>query len=526
MAIVILTILVGIYMVPVFAQTSPAMEPPMECWPQDLCKGNWAQTANSIKSCGPYEKSYAKPLGYCYAKPASVNLQIPIGELKQSATLTQYIPAIYNYLVSIVSIIAIVMIMVGGLRYLTAGGNPSAISSAKETILGAVIGLFLTFGSYILLQTINPALVQLKMPDIKMVRSSPLEQTTMTNMAKGGECYTKRDKATCEASCLGCKCRPICETNLEAIVKYTEEIAATVLTLGSNPSGALSVAKALGKTGIKYTKALGKFAWKNKGTTILAGGATAIAGLWVASGSDPGERGMCYGSEKNSVFDWSVCEEDAECKEGSKCVNVSGVLQSGTSESGQSCSLFQLCSSGDAGRPCNKLNPYCKSGLTCMDTWLGGMGVCSDSNNRELFVKCDSNSQCKTGYCNPTSGSCGLTEGGTAQGLSCYGESAGCKISDWTGVCSSNYGVAFATGYSLSSVQTAVAIPPPSSFCSDKTNKCKNRLNWLLCNGKQSGEDKAGKCLKEPSYSCQNNNECLYTCESGKCVDWPPTECK
>jgi len=525
LAIIILSVLAVAYSLPVLAQTAAAdQEPPTACWTQQLCsaqQGNWAQTAESKTQCGKFEGK-AGALGYCYAAPPSVDLRIAFGQKSVVQGLADYIQSVYNYLIAIVSIVAVVMIMVGGLRYLTAGGNPSAINSAKETILGAIIGLFLTLGSFILLQTVNPALVSLKLPDIKMIRTAKIQQSNIS----GGECYTIKDKATCEASCPGCQCHALCETNLEKIIKYTEITTASVLTLGANPAGTLSAAQAIAKAGISFSKSLLKFAVKHP---VITGGTTAVAAFWTGSGTNDGERGTCYGSEKNSVGDWGVCEQDTECKEGSKCINASGVLQSGTTAGGQSCSLFKLCSNGDAGRPCEKLNPSCKAGLACLDTWLGGLGVCSDSNNRELFVKCDSDSQCKTGYCNPTSGSCGLTEGGATPGLTCSG-SSGCTMTnwpaEWAGVCTNNYGISFASAFTIDAVRGATD-NPNTSYCSDKAKKCHDRLSWLICNGKPSGNDVIGKCLKATTNAtCQNNNECVYTCENGKCIDWPPTECK
>jgi len=41
----------------------------------------------------------------------------------------------------IVGIAAVIMIIVGGFRYITSGGNDASVTSAKNTILYAVIGL-------------------------------------------------------------------------------------------------------------------------------------------------------------------------------------------------------------------------------------------------------------------------------------------------------------------------------------------------------------------------------------------------
>jgi hypothetical protein len=76
----------------------------------------------------------------------------------------------YTYVVSIGGILATVMIIFGGIVYLTAGGNPGRIGEAKEYIGNALIGLVLLFTSYLLLQTLNPDLVKLSMPRTFVVR--------------------------------------------------------------------------------------------------------------------------------------------------------------------------------------------------------------------------------------------------------------------------------------------------------------------------------------------------------------------
>ena len=47
-----------------------------------------------------------------------------------------------------VGAISVIMIVIGGLRYVISGGNSSAISAAKNTILYAVIGLIIAMLAY------------------------------------------------------------------------------------------------------------------------------------------------------------------------------------------------------------------------------------------------------------------------------------------------------------------------------------------------------------------------------------------
>ncbi len=55
--------------------------------------------------------------------------------------LTAIIRTIINIISVIVGVVAVVMIVVGGLKYITSGGESSNVSSAKNTIIYAIIGL-------------------------------------------------------------------------------------------------------------------------------------------------------------------------------------------------------------------------------------------------------------------------------------------------------------------------------------------------------------------------------------------------
>lgn len=56
-------------------------------------------------------------------------------------TLGDTIKTIINILSAAVGVIAVIMIIVGGLRFVTSGGNAEAVKSARSTLLYAVIGL-------------------------------------------------------------------------------------------------------------------------------------------------------------------------------------------------------------------------------------------------------------------------------------------------------------------------------------------------------------------------------------------------
>jgi lysozyme family protein len=103
--------------------------------------------------------------------------------------LSDYIKAVYNFLITIVGIVAAMMIMIGGFQYLTSGGDKNKVEAGKQRIVDALFGLVLAFGSYLLLYTINPALV--RFDSLKLAKVS-------TELAESEE--AKTDPAADDAS--------------------------------------------------------------------------------------------------------------------------------------------------------------------------------------------------------------------------------------------------------------------------------------------------------------------------------------
>jgi hypothetical protein len=77
-------------------------------------------------------------------------------------TIGEYIQAIYNYAIGIVGILAAVVLMFGGVIWLTAGGSQEKVKEAKAWIGASISGLVLLLCSYMILNTINPDLVSFK----------------------------------------------------------------------------------------------------------------------------------------------------------------------------------------------------------------------------------------------------------------------------------------------------------------------------------------------------------------------------
>ena len=79
------------------------------------------------------------------------------------------IKSFYNYGLGIAGILAAIVLMAGGILWLASAGSSDKISQAKELIIGSITGLLLVFSSWIILKTVNPYLLEMKISQIKTI---------------------------------------------------------------------------------------------------------------------------------------------------------------------------------------------------------------------------------------------------------------------------------------------------------------------------------------------------------------------
>lgn len=70
------------------------------------------------------------------------------GEARNDAKLSADFEKVVNFILYVLGAVAIIMIIFGGFRYVVSGGDGSAITAAKNTILYAVIGLIVALLAY------------------------------------------------------------------------------------------------------------------------------------------------------------------------------------------------------------------------------------------------------------------------------------------------------------------------------------------------------------------------------------------
>jgi beta-lactamase regulating signal transducer with metallopeptidase domain len=65
------------------------------------------------------------------------------GGNSSSPSINSVIGTVINVLSAVVGVIAVIMIIVAGFKYVTSGGDSNSVSSAKSTLVYAVVGLII-----------------------------------------------------------------------------------------------------------------------------------------------------------------------------------------------------------------------------------------------------------------------------------------------------------------------------------------------------------------------------------------------
>lgn len=146
-----------------------------------------------------------------YAQPQPLFPDEPIGDNVNYAT---FIIEFYEFAIPAGVLVATVLIMIGGVIWITSAGDQGRISKAKEFIIQPIIGVVILFGAYILLAYINPNLVNLKIPTLQEIAGIGSCITPGTGSCSD-RCTTTTEKecneqggtpslgSTCEEACLG-----------------------------------------------------------------------------------------------------------------------------------------------------------------------------------------------------------------------------------------------------------------------------------------------------------------------------------
>lgn len=171
---------------------------------QSLCVGpvfEWrgANTAINTPATPPAPNTYYTPLAPLPGLENTVSLE-------GDNALGKYLNVILNLVIGIAAVLAMVMIVMGGIQYMTSE-LPHMKEGGKERITNAVFGLILALGSYLLLSTINPDLLKTDLSSLKDVTVEvklepetgvPTKTITLTKAGGGSTSLTACDDTQME----------------------------------------------------------------------------------------------------------------------------------------------------------------------------------------------------------------------------------------------------------------------------------------------------------------------------------------
>lgn len=73
----------------------------------------------------------------------------------EASDINDTIPTIINFFLAIIGAVAVIMIIIGGFRYVTSGGDSGSVTSAKNTIIYAIIGLTVVAMAQFIMQFVH-----------------------------------------------------------------------------------------------------------------------------------------------------------------------------------------------------------------------------------------------------------------------------------------------------------------------------------------------------------------------------------
>ncbi|MBU1956314.1 pilin [Patescibacteria group bacterium] len=149
-------------------------------------------TANTLASKAGTQTVALSP-GYRPNDPLTYSSLEPIPGVDYSTPENpgSYLASLIKVIIGITTALAVLIITIAGIEHILGAGKEDARTAAKEKMYGALIGLIIALASYLILNTINPNLLNLdlSMPEINATAPAPPPTAYQTCMSK---CLEKR----------------------------------------------------------------------------------------------------------------------------------------------------------------------------------------------------------------------------------------------------------------------------------------------------------------------------------------------
>lgn len=147
-----------------------------ECYKKD--SSTWGckvpSTAESLSAdmpsfINPIDKMQIKIPGMVAGTPVCTGSMTDKNQVCKFPWIGNYIQGLYTYGLGIAGILATIVMMFGGVLWLTSQGNSQQVGEAKAWIGGATTGLLLLFCTFLIMNTVNPELTTLKPITLGMI---------------------------------------------------------------------------------------------------------------------------------------------------------------------------------------------------------------------------------------------------------------------------------------------------------------------------------------------------------------------
>lgn len=121
---------------------------------------------------------------YVFAQ-SELTLQLP--EFASSNSPADFVNNFYIWALGIAGTIAVVRVIFGGVKYVVSAGNTAQQGDARDIITSAIWGILLLAGAYLILNTINPQLTELRNPNLTTIPASLAPETGVPGGVEGSQ---------------------------------------------------------------------------------------------------------------------------------------------------------------------------------------------------------------------------------------------------------------------------------------------------------------------------------------------------
>lgn len=195
------------------------------------------------------------------------------------SSIPAYITRLYQFGIGIAGILAVGMIVAGGVLYSTSAGQGDRQREAKSMITSALWGVLLLFGAYLILRTINPGLVLLSEPNTPTFVPHELQPISNYRLQEAQQIRQKLanagvgiNKAECsnaaDTDCTSVYGLP--GSTIDNIINIKSKCGCDVTITGGTEAGHRTHGVGLPIVDLRYTKTLADWIKNNYLSNIVA----------------------------------------------------------------------------------------------------------------------------------------------------------------------------------------------------------------------------------------------------------------